>query len=251
MRYLETEPCDALRPYVRCYWELQGSSAAAEAIFPDGRPEIVFHLEKPAVRDGAVQPRSMFVGQMTGPVVVEALGNIHCFGIRFEPAGVWPLFRFSQADTLEQIVPQLLFPSAIERRILSAQSPSRRVALVEEALFRLLPAVSDPWCAAITDVLSGALPVAALRQSSGVGIRQFERLFLTRVGMTSRMFARLARFRQALSMRGPWAEIAAACGYYDQSHLIRDFQQFTGMPPGRFAPDVMSQSSNTPGRQAG
>jgi AraC-like DNA-binding protein len=35
--------------------------------------------------------------------------------------------------------------------------------------------------------------------------------------------------------RMSWAEIAQACGYYDQAHLIRDFNQFAGCPPGEFA----------------
>jgi AraC-like DNA-binding protein len=39
-----------------------------------------------------------------------------------------------------------------------------------------------------------------------------------------------------------WAEIAADHGYYDQSHFIRDFRDFTGMTPSvylaRRGPDL-------------
>jgi AraC-like DNA-binding protein len=29
----------------------------------------------------------------------------------------------------------------------------------------------------------------------------------------------------------PWADLALACGYFDQSHLVRDVRRFSGMAP--------------------
>ena len=48
------------------------------------------------------------------------------------------------------------------------------------------------------------------------------------------------RFRAALALLGgprpvPWAELADCCGYYDQSHLVRDFRAFSGCSPADFA----------------
>jgi transcriptional regulator GlxA family with amidase domain len=46
--------------------------------------------------------------------------------------------------------------------------------------------------------------------------------------------ARMLRFRRASDLIGSGtsiAQIAAACGYYDQAHLDRDFRDFAGSTP--------------------
>ena len=56
--------------------------------------------------------------------------------------------------------------------------------------------------------------------------------------MTPKLLARILRFQHAIGLIGSgsgWAEVAATCGYYDQAHLIRDFNQFAGAAPGEFA----------------
>ncbi len=68
--------------------------------------------------------------------------------------------------------------------------------------------------------------------------RQFERKFRERVGVSPKLFSRIARFRRAYQLREtdparPWIDIAYACRYYDPNHLIKDFQQFAGTNPGQ------------------
>ncbi len=247
MRYGEFHPCDALRPFLRCYWELTGVAGPPETILPDGRTELVFHFGDAFLEDGSPQPRAMFVGQMSRPTTVQATGKVGCFGVRFESAGIWALFGDRQVDFTNRIVSasDILGP-VIERRLLGASDTAERIAIVETALLPRLPGRETAWCAAVSAVLAGSLSMAELREGSGVGVRQFERLFETRVGLTPRVFARLARFRKALECEGSWVDVAVDCGYYDQSHLIRDFKEFTGGPPAQLRPDpLMSQTSNT------
>jgi AraC-like DNA-binding protein len=63
-------------------------------------------------------------------------------------------------------------------------------------------------------------------------------VFHEEVGLAPKQFARVRRFQWALRWlrKGPrvnWAWLAVECGYYDQAHLIKDFQTFAGVCPQR------------------
>lgn len=68
----------------------------------------------------------------------------------------------------------------------------------------------------------------------------FRALFVREVGTTPKSFVRIRRFQSALAgmrRRGrfDWCALAAAAGYSDQAHLIRDFKAFTGLTPAAYA----------------
>ena len=59
------------------------------------------------------------------------------------------------------------------------------------------------------------------------------------MGLSPKAVCRLARFRAAVSVlqREPeraWTDIAYDCGFYDQSHLVNEFQALAGLAPGDF-----------------
>src|SRR5699024_12361683 len=67
---------------------------------------------------------------------------------------------------------------------------------------------------------------------------QFGRNFKKASGFTPKFFARIVRFQTAMESFGletqTMAEIALKCGYYDQSHFIHEFKEFSGYLPGEF-----------------
>ena len=82
----------------------------------------------------------------------------------------------------------------------------------------------------------GSATVSAVAADLGVSERQLRRVFDETVGLSPKTFAKLARFRRALDAAGAapnasWASIAAAAGYYDQSHLIGEFRAIAGVTP--------------------
>ena len=95
---------------------------------------------------------------------------------------------------------------------------------------------------AALDILGRAAGEARTRDLAahlGLSQRHFIKVFSNQVGVTPKLFARVQRFQRAadLTRNSPtpdWADIAAACGYFDQSHLIHDFQTFSGLSPTDF-----------------
>lgn len=78
-----------------------------------------------------------------------------------------------------------------------------------------------------------------LGEALGIPERRLERTFAAALGTTPKSFARLCRFLHASRVlrrghRGTLADLAIACGYYDQSHFCAEFRSFSGMTPGQF-----------------
>ncbi|MGH9573217.1 MAG: helix-turn-helix domain-containing protein [Candidatus Acidiferrales bacterium] len=89
--------------------------------------------------------------------------------------------------------------------------------------------------------------------------RRFIDLFAQNIGLTPKLLCRILRFQHARRLaenrdrrRGAltasyregaeldWAEVAIECGYYDQSHLIRDFQNLSGLSPSEYIRQIRS-----------
>jgi AraC-like DNA-binding protein len=76
-------------------------------------------------------------------------------------------------------------------------------------------------------------------QMACLSLRQFERNFITRVGISPKLFIRIVRFEEAMKIKNDspgksWADIALGCGYTDLSHLLREFKEFAEFPPSHF-----------------
>ena len=83
----------------------------------------------------------------------------------------------------------------------------------------------------------GMVGVAGVAAASMVSTRHLERAFQEQVGVSPKMFGRLLRLEYALELMGQesnLAEVALACGYFDQSHMVRDFRAMTGTTPVEF-----------------
>jgi len=84
----------------------------------------------------------------------------------------------------------------------------------------------------------GQMPIQSLSDQYFLSSRQFTRAFSEYAGFSPKLFSRLLRFEHTLSEYGnkdkSLTDIAYDCGYYDQSHFIHEFKEFSGHDPRHY-----------------
>jgi len=252
MKYEEHAPPVALASVLHCLWtfEDEGPAGGPQRIVPDGRCELVVHLGAPyrEVEAGKPQGRVVFAGQLTRPLWLEATGASGVIGARFHPAAARAFLDMPMDRATDQRLDLTrLWPGearALLREIDEAVGIEARVGAVAQFVARRLgAAVPDDVvtrCVAALQQSGGTMPIQAAAEIAGIGRRQLERRFLDAVGISPALLANVFRFRSVFDAierdsTRPWTDAAMAAGYFDQSHLIRDFRRFVGCTPTEFA----------------
>ena len=87
----------------------------------------------------------------------------------------------------------------------------------------------------------GRLRVRELAEELGWSRKRLADGFREQVGVPAKTVARILRFERAAALADSggmsWAEIAFACGYYDQSHLVNEFRTIAAQTPRDFVRD--------------
>ena len=275
-------PAAPLRPFIEHYWAVTpGDGAQVDLcveVFVDARADLVFNFGAPYTREvlgGATRQirRSNLDAQRLRPIRITQRGDVRICGVRFRLGGLAPFAR----GPLAAFTDATPAPSTVLGHGARALEASLRGARDLDAQARLLDAfftkarVDDDArrrfqvaLAALT-TSAGRVTVAGMAETAEVSPRQLDRLFARHLGISPKVVARVLRFQSALRalMRDPGcslAEVAAAWGYFDQAHFVRDFKRFSGgVPrgyrgyfptesPGDFAPNVV-RFVQDPGRE--
>src|SRR5262249_49929108 len=179
---------------------------------------------------------------MTRPVLISPTGVVELIGIRFHPGGTLPFFRLPMHEVTNQVVELAAICRELERDLAPIVESDHNVgskirAIQELFINRVQGGEASGLLALGAQIVShaGKVSVDALAANAGLSGRQLERRFLREIGVGPKLLCRIVRFQQvfrAVDNADPnWAAVAADCGYYDQAHLIRDFQQFAQQTP--------------------
>lgn len=243
-----------LRPFVRGYagfWDAVAIDYRVRAVplpyvvmmIALGEPFSDFRrLESSTPGSGPIG--SLVAGLTDGPRAVEHPGGKEVIRLDLTPLGASRLFALPMAEVANQVVElrDVLGVRAGEltERLAGLRSWTARFDLLDAALLAraadsLAPApeVSRAW--RLLSDSAGTIPIARVAAEVGWSQPHLTRRFTHQVGLTPKSSARILRFNRALEMLAradtPLAEISAACGFYDQSHLCHDFRDLAGIAP--------------------
>lgn len=257
MKYCEKLPSPGLAEHIKCFWSLEygrnQDGGSPEPVVPDGCVEIVFNLADRFRRYHAngeieTQPSSLVAGQIERSILIQPSGEVRLFGIRFKPTGAIPFFDLEMSSLANRIdaLESLWGTSVreIEERIWHAAKFDAQIAVAEMALLQRMRrrVIVDPvlnGTVASISAQNGSRTVRDLAREVGVSERGLERKFKRYVGLSPKAFSRIVRFQAVLRAielndTPDILDTAHHFGYYDQSHLIRDFQQYSGMSPSSY-----------------
>jgi AraC-like DNA-binding protein len=207
---------------------------------------------------GAFERRSFIAGVHDEPTVVEHDGAARGLEIHFTPLGARRFLGMPGAELTNQVVElDDVLPGAGELIEALGELPSwdARFDRLEAAVLAraraaplLPPAVEWAW-RRLRDSHGGA-PVAAIAGELGCSRRHLTRSFGSEVGLPPKALGRVLRFERAVGLLragGDLADVAFACGYYDQPHFNRDFRDLAGITPSDFVARALPEGAGTAG----
>lgn len=248
--YMEFVPCDALRPYVRCFWgtrkavtQEDGDTDTAEIVTPDTCMDIIFTAD---LTNNIIKSRFCGIDDRTFITHTdynkEGKKTFFVFAIRFYAWGV-PMFaeesmRNTKNDFFDAGCHFPAIKKEIERQLSDVTDMEHLIPAAEKIL---LAHFNDRHrnqtvFQAISKILEnkGNILMTDLKQEVLVGSRQLERLFLEYVGASPKSLASMVRYQYL------WNEFlynrdfnivdaVYRYGYADQAHLCHDFRKYHSM----------------------
>lgn len=261
------KPCSLLEPFIKYYWILDYESNVVEPIrvIPYGCVQFTFYLGERinslgSNNDSSYKDQAVVTGQISSFFDVVPQGKIRLITIVFKPFGAKPFFDFPIFEIQNNIIPikdinnkewldleNRLGDCVDNKSIVSCLENNLLKKLEKNTLFNSYSSINNERIMlAINriDDSKGTINIKDLSSLACLSDKQFNRIFADYVGMNPKNFLRIIRYQSFLlklqnsnikaTKAVDFLDLVYDCGYYDQSHLINNFKEFTGYTPKEY-----------------
>jgi AraC-like DNA-binding protein len=250
---MQFSPAEILKPYVKNYTLINiDSDLADEVFYPSGYVDLVMNVSAGSATtliDGRRRklPGVEVLGHLTMPSRLSVTKGTSVLIARIYPFASSLFFTDSMSEFTNYATDAYgIFSREINDvyyRMLETDSLEQQIAMLDRFLVGKLmqhekhqkkSTLIGQICKQIC-LMGDKYDSKTLSSGYGLSERYMEKLFVDLVGITPRAYFSVYRFNKSLglvlSSGRKLTSIAYDCGYYDQSHFIKEFTKFTGITP--------------------
>jgi len=259
MRFQNIEPHPLLKGYIEKMWVFESSGRMPvddlKLVVPNGNIKLTV-----AFRNGivvAMNGRSFtskeqgisLTGLVDVPVVLDVDEDVATGTLcaEFNPQGAYRFFRIPLNDLKNQIHPlkDILGTVAkqLEEQISNVESIEGKVALLQQFLLKQFLLQEEDsifeYCVAKIVSSKGKITIKELEKKTGYSSRWLNMKFTDKLGISPKNLSTIIRFKQYYNAVANNDELSFMKNdfydfYYDQSHFMKEFRRFTGLPYSGF-----------------
>ncbi|MBO6522472.1 MAG: helix-turn-helix domain-containing protein [Balneolaceae bacterium] len=241
-------PSELLKPWVDSYIILQHRKDGIKdpllwTIMPDCTGYLIFHLLTDRSRLSLVGPRSVFKN-------INRTNRVLTLIVKFKPWGLSGILPFPTSELKDTSIPlsQIFGYPAINLKYKLeelARSGDIRSCLKKVERFiekHIVNKKSNPKIEYISQLVSsnqGLITVKRMADEMGFSDRYLRKIFSLEVGLSPKRYSMITRVTNIVKSvdtgsAKDWTNLALSSGYFDQSHMIDDFNNLLGESPEVF-----------------
>lgn len=252
MKFQTFEPSERFTNFIKSFWMLESEQPYTHYSMADVCPELLFHYKgqfDELFDNGKIE--KSFTAGIHGQTHSKRKFYINkgfgIFGVCLYPQTIPLLFGIPSNEISNQMPDLNVLLKAegnrLEEKIANALDNYQRKKLIEDFIDNKLSLNLKeqlPVFSCIRTIIKskGQRKIKQLATDYFLSERQFERQFLKFSGFSPKLFSRIVRFQAAMKQYGKieksLTEIALETGYFDQSHFIHDFKEFSGLLPSEY-----------------
>lgn len=252
-KYPVTNPI--LKQFINFFWSIDCADVNLNhEILPLKNIDLVFNLSSTTLvekKGSGEKMANIYFHGLSDSYKFKSLkssGELKIIGVSFKPFGLYPFINIPMKQfrglSIDFELINKSFTEEIYDKIKNVSTITQRLNLIESGLLSIIDckyALPTKTKELIRCFDSNNFPenIEQFCKDNGIHKRQLERIFSKHVGVSPKSYIKLVRYQYSLNhiIFGNYnylSDIAYDNGYFDQMHFVRDFKQFTGIPPSAF-----------------
>jgi AraC-like DNA-binding protein len=248
-------PSIKLLPFIKHYLFLDSKEKRSKnfRLFSDGNTGVVFSLKNNLLIGAGSDatdrlPSSFIYGQLTTFRDLYLAGDESLIIVVFQPSGIYEMMDIPADELRDNIisVEEVFGSSSLTLQEKLFEQPNLQQKL---DLLNTFFAASVRSSVGITETLvrsslkfmiqqKGVISISQLVKYTGYTERHIERKFNESIGLSPKRLSSIIKLHHFLgSLKNgvrDFTELGYEAGYFDQSHLIKEFRKYTGMTPKHY-----------------